>query len=139
MIRRLLPLLLALAAAAPAGAADLDIEVQGISTQRGRLVVFVFDSKAAWEAAREPVRRERVLPDGDGELRLRLAGLPPGDYGVMVLHDTDGNGKFDTGPFGIPRDDYGFSNDPVVFAKPRFERVRFPLPAAGARIRIRMH
>jgi uncharacterized protein (DUF2141 family) len=57
----------------------------------------------------------------------------------MVLHDTDGNGTFDTGPFGIPRDDYGFSNDPVVVSKPRFERVSFPLPAAGARIRIRMH
>lgn len=138
MIRRLLPLILALAAV-PATAADLDIEVEGISTQRGRLVVFVFDSRAAWDAQREPVRRERMQPDGDGGLRLRLAGLPPGEYGVMVLHDTDGNGTFDTGPFGIPRDDYGFSNNPVVFSKPRFERVRFALPATGARIRIRMH
>lgn len=138
MIRRLLPLLLALAAA-PALAADLQVHVEGISTQRGRVVVFVFDSKAAWEAARAPARRERVPPDGDGDLDVRLTGLPPGEYAVMVLHDTDGNGKFDTGPFGIPRDDYGFSNDPVVFSKPRFERVRFALPAVGTRIRIRMH
>lgn len=137
-MRRLVPWALALLAA-PAAAADLDVHVDGISTQRGRLAVFVFDSKAAWDAQRAPVRRERVLPDGDDDLHVRLAGLPPGEYGVMVLHDTDGNGRFDTGPFGIPRDDYGFSNDPVVLSKPRFERVRFVLPAAGARIRIPMH
>jgi uncharacterized protein (DUF2141 family) len=139
---RTIPLLAAIAiglTASPVCAADLDVDIEAISTQRGHVVVFVFDSEAAWDTQRAPVRRERLPPDGDARLHVRLTGLAPGDYAVMVLHDTNANGRFDTGPFGIPKDDYGFSNDPVVFAKPAFARVRFTLPAAGTRIRVPMH
>lgn len=125
-------------AASPLPAADLDVDVEAIATQRGRVVVFVFDSKAAWDAQRTPVRRERREPDGDDRLQLRISGLPAGDYAVVVLHDTNGNGRFDTGPFGIPQDDYGFSNNPVALGRPAFERVRFTLPAGGTRIRVGM-
>lgn len=136
------PLLIACAVglvASPAWAADLHVDIEAISTQRGHLVVFVFDSKAAWEAQGAPVRRERRRPDGDDRLQVRLSGLARGEYAVVVLHDTDANGRFDTGAFGIPRDDYGFSNDPTVLARPAFERVRFHLPAGDTRIRVPMH
>lgn len=124
--------------AVPAAAAELGVEIERVGAQTGRLTVFVYDSEAAWNGSGEPVRMQRILPDGTDRLAVGFAGLAPGRYAVVVLHDKDGNRRFDVGPLGIPRDDYGFSNNPVVFARPGFERIAFQLPSTGTRIRVRM-
>ena len=129
---------LACLAATPALAADLVVDIEDIHTQSGRITVFLFDSEAAWKGTRDALGLRRVHPDGSDRLQVRFDGLRAGRYGVMVLHDKDGNRKFDVGPLGIPRDDYGFSNNPVVFARPGFERIAFDLPVAGKRITVRM-
>lgn len=97
---------LALAGAAGfASAVELVVDIENITTQQGRLAVFLYDSAESWHAQNTPLARQRVRPDGGDRLRVRFADLAPGRYGVMVLHDTDGNGKFDVGLLGIPKDD----------------------------------
>jgi uncharacterized protein (DUF2141 family) len=39
-----------------------------------------------------------------------------GKYAVSVYHDTNLNGKLDTGLFGVPLEKYGFSNNAKGFA-----------------------
>ena len=129
---------LACLAATPALAADLVVDIEDIHAQGGRITVFLFDSEAAWKGTRDALGLRRVHPDGTTRQQVRFDGLRAGRYGVIVLHDRDGNGKFDVGLFGIPKDDYGFSNNPVVFRKPTFEQVGFTVPAAGQRISVRM-
>ena len=124
--------------AGPVRATELTIDIEDIGAQSGRLTVFVYDSAEAWKGKRDVLRMQRAQPDGSDRLQVRFDGLRAGRYGVMVLHDKDGNRKFDVGPLGIPRDDYGFSNNPVVFARPGFERIAFDLPVAGKRITVRM-
>ena len=140
--RRLRPLLLApllaTAVAVPAFAVELVVDIERVGAQTGRLTVFLYDSAEAWDHQRDALRMQRAYPDGSDRLQVRFDGLKAGRYGVMVLHDKDGNRKFDVGPLGIPKDDYGFSNNPVVFAKPGFERVAFELPATGRRITVEM-
>ena len=133
----LAPLLL-VAMAGPVPAADLQIEIESIGAQTGRLTVFLYDSEQAWSQPRDALRMQRAYPDGDDRLHVRFDGLRAGRYGVMVLHDKDGNRRFDMGPFGIPRDDFGFSNNPVVFKRPGFAQIAFDLPGGGRRITIRM-
>lgn len=129
---------LACVAATPALAADLVVDIEDIQAQGGRITVFLFDSEDAWKGTRDALGLRRVHPDGTTRRQVRFDGLRAGRYGVFVLHDRDGNGRFDVGPLGIPRDGYGFSNNPLVFRRPGFERVAFVLPASGARIRVRM-
>lgn len=133
----LLPLL-ASALVLPAFAVELVVDIERVGAQTGRLTVFVYDSEEAWNSQRDALRMQRAYPDGSDRLQVRFDGLKAGRYGVMVLHDKDGNRKFDIGPLGIPRDDYGFSNNPVLFARPGFDRIAFSLPAQGGRITVRM-
>ncbi len=56
----------------------------------------------------------------------------------MVLYDLDGNGLFDRNALGIPRDGYGFSNNPLALGRPGFARVRFAVPAPGSAVTARM-
>lgn len=136
--RRACTSLVLLAMAWPLRAAELIVDIESIGAQGGRLTVFLYDSEAAWNGQRDALRMQRAYPDGTDRLQVRFDGLRAGRYGVMVLHDKDGNRKFDVGPLGIPRDDYGFSNDPVVFKRPAFERIAFELPGSGRRIVVRM-
>ena len=140
--RRLLPLaatpLLVVLLAWPAFAVELTVDIERVGAQTGRLTVFLYDSEDAWNGKRDALMMQRAYPDGSDRLQVRFDGLKAGRYGVMVLHDKDGNRRFDVGPLGIPKDDYGFSNNPVVFAKPGFERIAFELPATGTRITVRM-
>lgn len=140
--RRLLPLaaapLLAAVLAWPAFAVELTVDIERVGAQTGRLTVFLYDSEEAWNGKRDALMMQRAYPDGSDRLQVRFDALKAGRYGVMVLHDKDGNRRFDVGPLGIPKDDYGFSNNPVVFAKPGFERIAFELPASGTRIQVRM-
>ena len=130
--------ILATLLAMPVAAAELVVDIHDVHAQGGRLTVFLFDSEAAWKGKREVLAQQRVYPDGGTRLKARFDGLRAGRYGVVVLHDRDGNGKFDVGPLGIPRDGYGFSNNPFVFKRPPFDKVVFELPAAGKRIIVQM-
>jgi uncharacterized protein (DUF2141 family) len=40
--------------------------------------------------------------------------LPPGDYGVAAIHDENSNAKLDRNFFGIPKEGFGFANNPHV-------------------------
>ncbi|MFP7723293.1 DUF2141 domain-containing protein [Lysobacter sp. A3-1-A15] len=130
--------LLSALVASPAASAELSVDIHDIGTQAGRLTVFVYASEAAWNGTGEPVRKQHVMPDGSDRLKVRFDGLAAGRYGVMVIHDRDGNRKFDVGLLGIPKDGYGFSNDPLVFKRPGFGRIAFDLPASGQRVAVRM-
>ena len=58
---------------------------------------------------------------------LDLGLLPHGDYAIAVIHDENGNKKLDTFA-GIPKEGFGFSNNPaILFGPPRFAAARFTL------------
>ena len=42
------------------------------------------------------------------------AHLPPGNYAIAAIHDENGNAKLDRNMFGIPREGFGFANNPHV-------------------------
>lgn len=65
----------------------------------------------------------------DKPLRVVFDNLPAGDYAIMAFHDEDDDGKLDTnGLFGLPSEDYAFSNNPsTLFGPPSYEKCRFAL------------
>ncbi len=52
--------------------------------------------------------------------------VPDGTYAVAVFHDVNRNGQHDRNLFGVPREDYGFSNDARgSFGPPAFKSAAF--------------
>ncbi len=62
----------------------------------------------------------------------------PGQYAIAVYHDENANKTLDKGTFGIPKEPWGISNDPVVrFAPPKIEETLFNVAKAdGATVKI---
>ncbi len=54
--------------------------------------------------------------------------VPPGDYGVLVHHDVNGDGRINTNFFGIPVEGIGFSRDArLSLGFPAFSSVRLTI------------
>jgi uncharacterized protein (DUF2141 family) len=65
--------------------------------------------------------------------------VPPGRYGVVVIHDENSNMKLDRNFFGIPKEGFGFANNPrVVLSAPSFQAgsvaVKFPTTEIAIRL-----
>lgn len=123
---------------AAAVGAELTVEVRGLNSDAGSVHFGLYDDPLTFPDA--DGRKEGTnVPAADGRAVAVFKGLTPGLYAVAVFHDENGNGAFDQGIFGIPLEDYGFSNDATVFfGPPAFEEAAVSLPAEGARITIHL-
>ena len=59
---------------------------------------------------------------------ITFEDIPAGIYAVSIFHDENDNGKMDTNFFGIPKEDYGCSNNASGFmGPPKWENAKFEL------------
>jgi uncharacterized protein (DUF2141 family) len=117
-------------AAAPATArARLTVNFAGITQASGFMMVGLYRADA-WDG--EAVRGARV-PINASTATTVFEGLEPGEYGLKIFHDVDGNGDMNANLFGIPTEPFAFSNNaPARFGPAKIEDAKFTLTAAGA-------
>ncbi|MBI2083571.1 MAG: DUF2141 domain-containing protein [Deltaproteobacteria bacterium] len=116
--------------------AILEVQVEGIKNKKGEVGVALFSSTMGYPTHLEHAYETEWIPyeKGEGSLIFNFEGLPPGDYAVSVLHDTNGNRKVDRTGLGFPKEGVGFSNDQKVTLKaPSFKKSKFPLTAGESK------
>lgn len=96
-------------------ACTLRIRVDGFRNTKGNLGTVVFKTSDGWPENLEKAFRHGPAPI-DASTRNALAEwkLPPGDYGVAVIHDENSNHHLDRNFLGIPKEGFGFANNPRV-------------------------
>lgn len=125
-------------AAMPALAADLSIRVEGLRSGAGEVHYAVYSEPQHFAKPQGRVAKGIVKAHRDGVV-IVIRGLATGTYAVAVFHDENGNGEFDQGFFGIPLEDYGFSNDALAFlGPPSFSDAAFALRTEGGHITVRL-
>jgi uncharacterized protein (DUF2141 family) len=124
------------ASVAQPAAASLTVRFEGIETPKGQIMLAMFDSAEAHDRGGAPVRVAAVPVAGPTAV-IQLEDLAPGDYGIKVFHDLDGDGDMDTNPFGMPVEPFAFSNDAKAEGGPAlWAATRFPVAAGANTIRI---
>ncbi len=117
-------------------AAALEVVVVGLGSDEGDVHIAIYSSPDHFPYEEGLDREEKVLIK-DRTARLSFENLEPGFYGIAVYHDKNGNHEFDQGIFGIPLEDYGFSNNaPVFFGPPTFEAAKVRVSAPKTTIEI---
>ena len=95
-------------------AATLDIEVQGI-TKGGILNLEISSSKEAFESDEDDAGvAARIQEKVSGVSYQRSFEIPQGIYAVKVHIDENENGELDTNFLGIPKEQYGISNNALL-------------------------
>ena len=119
---------------ASAAIADtLTVTVNNIE-KAGEIHVAVYDNAEAFEADRgekggaAPGITEGTIEMVEPGSVTYVYELPPGTYAIGIFHDVNLNNKMDNNLFGIPKEQYGFSNNARAFlGPPAFEAAAFEL------------
>lgn len=116
----------------------LQIHIDGFRDNKGTAGGVVFNSPAGW-----PDDRSKAILQGGFPIAANQATqtfqVPPGRYAVAVIHDENSNMKLDRNFFGIPKEGFGFSNNPrVIFSAPSFQAAEVPVACPSTQLEIKL-
>ena len=115
----------------PTNADELVVRVNNIK-EAGEIHIAIYDSAEAFEADRGEkggaapgITQGTIEMVEPGSVTYRYE-LPPGTYAIGIFHDANLNNRLDNYFFGVPREQYGFSNNARGFmGPPSFEDAAF--------------
>jgi uncharacterized protein (DUF2141 family) len=117
-------------------AGELTLDVKGISSKAGNVMVAVYKKDDKWLGA--PSKGAMATVKGDS-VTVSLGDLPEGEYAISLFVDENSNGKMDFNALGIPTEAYGFSNDATGnFGPPTFEKAKFSVGKDATKVTINL-
>lgn len=122
-------------------ACTLRIRVDGLRNSTGVVGAEIFNSPSGWpeDTVKSLHNWPTEIPPGKHEATAVWENLPPGNYGVAVIHDENRNRKLDRNFLGIPREGFGFANDPHVgFSAPPFNAAIVHVTCPVTEINVRL-
>jgi uncharacterized protein (DUF2141 family) len=104
------------ASAAASSACTLRIHVDGLRNSKGVVGSVIFKSPDGWpeDTTRSFRHGPTPIPARERQVVVVWNNLPPGDYGVAAIHDENSNARLDRNFIGIPKEGFGFANNPHV-------------------------
>ena len=104
---------------------DLFVHVAGSDPVGGRVNYALYNSAKYFPTHNGRLFKGQVNAFSK-RITITIKGLRPGYYAMALYHDENFNQEFDQGWFGIPLENYGFSNDARgIFRAPSFEDAKF--------------
>ncbi len=109
------------------GDGRLTVHVTGARNLKGLIRVAVWNQAAGF-----PTNPKRLLIGASAEITpahdayVTFPHLAPGEYALSTYRDENLNGKLDTNLVGIPKEEFGFSNNArSKIGPPSFDAARF--------------
>jgi uncharacterized protein (DUF2141 family) len=106
---------------------QLIVNIDNVKTTKGSLFIGLYKDKENFTNINS-VYQSDILEVVDNQDFKTTFHIPNGTYAISVFHDENGNKELDTNFFGIPKEGFGFSNNPKIgFSKPTFEECSFKI------------
>ncbi len=125
----------------PEAGCTLRIHVDGLRNSTGVVGAVIFASPDGWPENTDKSLHHwpTEIPAGKREATAIWENLPPGNYGVAVIHDENRNRKLDRNFIGIPKEGFGFANNPHVgLSAPAFEAAKVHMTCPATEITIHL-
>ncbi len=108
----------------------LTVVVENVNKDDGNIGVLVFNSSKGWPEDRFAALKDIVVDAHPGTVTVTVPDLPAGEYAVAIAHDVNKNHKLDKNILGVPKEQWGMSNNPHARIKaPSFSTAKFALTA----------
>jgi uncharacterized protein (DUF2141 family) len=125
--------------AASEGKCSLIIHVTGFRNTKGLLGAELFTSSAGWPEDVSKSFRHEHFPIEGNHATARFDHLPAGKYGVVVLHDENENQKLDRNILLVPKEGFGFANNPhVLLVAPPIDKATISVTCPSTATEIRL-
>lgn len=107
----------------------LSVAITDIRQSDGKIYLALYKGADAWLQAEKVYLTDTIAVRGDG-VQLQYTNLPPGDYGIALLHDRDGDAEMSYNWLGVPVEGHGFSGiNNRITSEPGFNDCKFAISA----------
>ncbi|WP_432410814.1 DUF2141 domain-containing protein [Rasiella sp. SM2506] len=104
-----------------------------VKTDTGEIIVALYNEATFMKAA--PLEGLRSTIE-NGKATVVFTNIAPGDYGITLFHDTNGNKTMDFEANGMPKENYGVSNNVMNFGPPQWKDAKFTIATAPIEMEI---
>ena len=119
--------------------ADLQVHISGLADNQGDVHIALYNKDSIFPSSHRVYRQHQALISERQTLSV-FKQLQPGYYAIATYHDQNNNDKFDQNFFGIPLEDFGFSNHAsALFGPPNFEDAKFLIKDTDLTIKINLN
>jgi uncharacterized protein (DUF2141 family) len=118
----------------------ITVAVSGLRSDEGTVRCFLYDDGTDFpDSSVHVIARAVALPASRGAT-CKFAGVTRDrDFAIVILHDENNDNIFQKGPLGIPKEGYGFSNNPKVrFSAPSYDDCKFHVTSGTLAVAIEM-
>lgn len=114
---------------------DLEVQITGIKKVKGVIGVCLVEKAEEFMGNCENYKEYKVSAN---KMVLSFKNVEPGRYAITIYHDANANGKLDTNFIGLPKERYGFSNNPSTrFGPPSYKKCLFDIKT-NSKVEIRL-
>jgi uncharacterized protein (DUF2141 family) len=106
-----------------------------INNEEGNIIVGLYDENTFMKAAPLQGLEGDIL---NGQATVTFTNVGPGNYGITLFHDKNGNKIMDFEPNGMPQEMYGVSNNVMSYGPPQWNDAKFEVAHEPIELEIRM-
>ena len=104
---------------------SIEVTVQDVANNDGKIFLALYNSETNFLEKSYKGTKSEIMNNSS---TTTFEDIPSGVYAISVFHDENDNGKMDTNFMGIPKEDYGCSNDASGFmGPPKWKDAKFEL------------
>lgn len=85
--------------------------IKNLDKKKGNIYIGWYNSEKTFMDANHSVLNKIVSVKDKDEVVVKFEKVQPGIYAIAVFFDKNGNGILDKNFLGIPKEEYGFSNN----------------------------
>lgn len=102
---------------------SIEVEIVNFSSNTGVAMVGLYNSA---DTFMEKDYKGEIAKINNRRVSVTFTDIPDGTYAISVFHDENEDGELNTNFLGIPKEDYGASNDaPARFGPPKWRDAKF--------------
>ena len=104
---------------------NLTVKVEEADNNDGKMLIAVYNSESDFLDTTYKGTQSTITDNG---CVVTFENIPEGIYAVSIFHDENDNDKLDSNFIGIPKEDYGCSNNAKGFmGPPKYKDAKFDL------------
>jgi len=113
---------------------NIEVSVDNAFNDEGKVLFSLHTSETFMKAPGIMNAESKI---SNGKVTITFENVKPGSYAIMALHDANENNRMDFETNGMPKENYGSSNNPMSYGPPQFSESKFEVSDEDLNIKIR--
>ncbi len=113
----------------------ITVTVPNVSSSDGTVLFGLYDEATFMKAAPIQSAKGEIK---NGLAKITFTNIPAGEYGISCVHDANNNERMDFEENGMPKENYGVSNNTMSYGPPMWSEAKFTVNTEDIAMEIRL-